>query len=264
MPAMTHSTRAGTALAVGLTVAIVDLALITAYIHLTLGGTLFTLNAIGYAALAAALVVSAVPHPFVRRFAWLPRIGLAGYTAITIVAYLVIGPYFTLGWVAKGIEVGDHRAARRGPRSPVRLAGRARPGGLQLRSPWRRTDPSRLNGTASRAGCATAGSGSSVARSARLALSAGGEERPGGDDEREQDEHDERERQEGDAQRLTARQRLDGGVHVLGQLRIGPRGGKVRIHAHSSSMIAATFASSESAVNWPKCRATIRPSRPMK
>ena len=105
MPAMTHDSRAGTALAVGLTVAIVDLALITAYIHLTLGGMLFTLNAIGYAALSAALIVSAVPHPFVRRFAWLPRVGLAGYTAITIVAYLVMGPYFTLGWVAKGIEV---------------------------------------------------------------------------------------------------------------------------------------------------------------
>ena len=102
MPATTQS---GRALAVGLTLAIVDLALITAYIHLTLGGTLFALNAIGYAALAAALVASAVPHPFVRRFAWLPRVGLAGYTAITIVAYLVIGPYFTLGWVAKGIEV---------------------------------------------------------------------------------------------------------------------------------------------------------------
>ena len=105
MTAMTHSTRAGTALAVGLTVAIVDLALITAYIHLTLGGTLFTLNAIGYAALAAALVASAIPHPFVRRFAWVPRIGLAAYTAVTIVAYLVMGPYFSLGWVAKGIEV---------------------------------------------------------------------------------------------------------------------------------------------------------------
>jgi hypothetical protein len=105
MPALTHSTRAGTALAAGLTVAIVDLALITAYIHFTLGGTLFTLNAIGYAALAAALVASAIPHPFVRRFAWLPRVGLAGFTAVTIAAYLVIGPYFTLGWVAKGVEV---------------------------------------------------------------------------------------------------------------------------------------------------------------
>jgi hypothetical protein len=105
MPATTHSTRAGTALAVGLTVAIVDLALITAFIHLTLGGTLFTLNALGYAGLAAALLVSAVPHPFVRRFAWVPRVGLAGYTALTIVAYLVMGPYFTLGWVAKAVEV---------------------------------------------------------------------------------------------------------------------------------------------------------------
>ena len=102
MPATTQS---GRALAVGLTLAIVDLALITAYIHLTLGGTLFTLNALGYAALAAAMLISAVPHPFITRFAWVPRVGLAGYTAVTIVAYLVMGPYFTLGWVAKGIEV---------------------------------------------------------------------------------------------------------------------------------------------------------------
>jgi hypothetical protein len=102
MPATTQS---GRALAVGLTLAIVDLALITAYIHLTLGGTLFTLNALGYAALAAALLISAVPHPFVTRFAWVPRVGLAGYTAVTIVAYLVMGPYFTLGWVAKAVEV---------------------------------------------------------------------------------------------------------------------------------------------------------------
>ena len=35
----------------------------------------------------------------------MPRVGLAGYVALTIVAYLVIGPYFTLGWVAKAIEV---------------------------------------------------------------------------------------------------------------------------------------------------------------
>jgi len=105
MPGTTPGGRAGTALAVGLTIAIVDLTLITAYIHLTLGGTLFTLNALGYAALAAAIVVTALPNPFLRRFAWLPRVGLAGYAAATIVGYLVIGPYFTLGWVAKAIEV---------------------------------------------------------------------------------------------------------------------------------------------------------------
>jgi hypothetical protein len=89
-----------------LTAAIVELTLTTAYIHLNLGGLLFTLNAAGYLALAIAVAVGALaPHPFVRRFSWLPRIGLAGYTLITIGAYLVIGPYFDLGWVAKAIEV---------------------------------------------------------------------------------------------------------------------------------------------------------------
>ena len=105
MPGTTPVGRAGTALAVGLTIAIVELTLITAYIHLTLGGTLFTLNALGYAALAAALALTAIPHPFVRRFAWLPRVGLGAYAVATIVGYIVIGPYFTLGWIAKGIEV---------------------------------------------------------------------------------------------------------------------------------------------------------------
>jgi hypothetical protein len=87
-------------------VAIVALTLATAYIHLTLGGLLFTLNAAGYAALALAMVVIATAsHPLVRRFDWAPRVGLAGYTALTIAGYLVIGPYFGLGWVAKAIEV---------------------------------------------------------------------------------------------------------------------------------------------------------------
>jgi hypothetical protein len=87
-------------------VAIVALTLATAYIHLNLGGMLFTLNAIGYAAFALALIVIAtVRHPLVRRFDWMPRAGLAGYTATTIGAYLVVGPYFGLGWIAKAIEV---------------------------------------------------------------------------------------------------------------------------------------------------------------
>lgn len=105
MPGTTQTTHTDTALAVGLTVAIVDLTLITGYIHLTLGGTLFTLNALGYAALAFAIVATAIPSSFLRRFAWLARIGLAGYAAATIGGYLVLGPYFTLGWVAKAVEV---------------------------------------------------------------------------------------------------------------------------------------------------------------
>ena len=89
-----------------LTTAIVELTLTTAYIHLSLGGLLFTLNAAGYLSLAIAVAVGALaPHPFIRRFSWLPRIGLAGYTLATIGAYLVIGPYFDLGWVAKAIEL---------------------------------------------------------------------------------------------------------------------------------------------------------------
>jgi hypothetical protein len=89
-----------------LTAAIVELTLTTAYIHLNLGGLLFTLNAAGYLALAIAIAVGALaPHPFIRRYSWLPRVGLAGYALLTIGAYLVIGPYFALGWVAKAIEV---------------------------------------------------------------------------------------------------------------------------------------------------------------
>jgi hypothetical protein len=87
-------------------VAIVVLTLTTAYIHLSLGSLLFTLNAIGYAAFALAMIViSTVRHPLVRRFDWMPRAGLAAYTATTIGAYLVIGPHFGLGWIAKAIEV---------------------------------------------------------------------------------------------------------------------------------------------------------------
>ena len=89
-----------------LTAGIVVLTIATAYIHLSLGGLLFTLNAAGYATLAVAIVVgAAVAHPFVQRFSWMPRVGLAGYTATTIAGYLVMGPYFTLGFIAKGIEV---------------------------------------------------------------------------------------------------------------------------------------------------------------
>jgi hypothetical protein len=89
-----------------LTVAIVGLTLTTAYIHLGLGGLLFTLNGLGYVGLASLVVIgAAVDHPIIRRFAWLPPVALAGYTVATIAGYLVIGPYFALGWIAKGVEL---------------------------------------------------------------------------------------------------------------------------------------------------------------
>jgi hypothetical protein len=89
-----------------LTAAIIELTLTTAYIHYSLGGVLFTLNAAGYVALALGVAVTALfRFGIIGRFSWLPRLGLAGYTALTIGAYLVIGPYFALGWVAKAVEV---------------------------------------------------------------------------------------------------------------------------------------------------------------
>ena len=102
---MTTFLRSRAAAAV-LTAAIVGLTLATAFIHFTLGGVLFTLNALGYVGLACLVVIgAAAPMAVVARFSWFPRVALAGYTAVTIVAYLVMGPYFTLGFIAKGIEV---------------------------------------------------------------------------------------------------------------------------------------------------------------
>ena len=88
------------------TTAIVALTLATANIHLGLGGLLFTLNGLGYIGLAVLIVVgAAAPVALVERFSWFPRVALMGYTALTIAGYLMMGPYFTLGFIAKGIEV---------------------------------------------------------------------------------------------------------------------------------------------------------------
>jgi hypothetical protein len=89
-----------------LTVPIVELALTTAYVHLTLGGPLFTANAIGYGVLAGLYALAAMTDgTALGRLAWIPRLALLGFTLTTIGAYLVIGPYFTLGWVAKAVEL---------------------------------------------------------------------------------------------------------------------------------------------------------------
>ena len=85
---------------------ILELTLATALIHLSLGGTLFTLNGLGYLGFALAYLASAVlPMPFAQALSWLPRVGLGLYAAATIGAYVFIGPYFVLGWVTKGIEL---------------------------------------------------------------------------------------------------------------------------------------------------------------
>jgi hypothetical protein len=87
---------------VAIRAAIVALTLATAYIHSTLGGLLFTLNAVGY---AVAVVAMIVPLALAVRFRWVVRVGLVGYAATAIVAWAVIGPYYSTAYVAKVIEV---------------------------------------------------------------------------------------------------------------------------------------------------------------
>ena len=63
---------------------------------------MLTLNAVGYATLAVAVVVSAI---FFRRFLPLVLIALAGYAAVTIVGWMIMGPYYDVAYLAKGIEI---------------------------------------------------------------------------------------------------------------------------------------------------------------
>src|SRR3954451_19300286 len=87
---------------VAIRAAIVGLVLATGYIHYTLGGLLFTLNAAGYAVAAVAMVI---PLVLAVRFRWIVRVGLMGYAATAIVAWAIMGPYFTTAYIAKAIEV---------------------------------------------------------------------------------------------------------------------------------------------------------------
>ena len=82
--------------------AIVGLALATAYIHSTLGGLLFTLNAIGYVTAAVAMVV---PLALAVRFRWFVRLGLIAYAMTTIIGWAIQGPYYSTAYIAKAIEV---------------------------------------------------------------------------------------------------------------------------------------------------------------
>jgi hypothetical protein len=81
---------------------IVLLTLSTAYIHYYVGGTMLMLNALGYVTLTVAVIGSAL---FARRFLPLVLIALALYAAVTIVGWLIMGPYFSTAYLAKAIEV---------------------------------------------------------------------------------------------------------------------------------------------------------------
>lgn len=79
-----------------------SLTMATAAIHLTMGGLLFTLNAIGYATLALALVL---PGP-IAPIRWLVKLALLGFTLATIGGWLILGARFPLAYADKAIEVG--------------------------------------------------------------------------------------------------------------------------------------------------------------
>ena len=81
---------------------IVALTIATGWIHLTLGGLLFTLNGLGYLVAAVAMVV---PLALAVRFRWFIRLGLIGYALAAIVGWYVIGPRYDVAYLAKAIEV---------------------------------------------------------------------------------------------------------------------------------------------------------------
>ena len=94
--------RPGRAIDTGVRAAIVGLALATGYIHLTLGGMLFTLNGIGYGVAAVAM---AIPLGLAIRFRWLVRLGLIGYAALAIIGWYLTGPRYDVAYLAKAIEI---------------------------------------------------------------------------------------------------------------------------------------------------------------
>jgi hypothetical protein len=81
----------------------VILTLATAYIHTTLGGLLFTMNAIGYTVLAAALIVP-IPPRFAR-FRWLVRLALLAFVLATIGGWIMFGARYDVAYFDKAIEV---------------------------------------------------------------------------------------------------------------------------------------------------------------
>ena len=90
------------ALSIVLRVAIVVLTLSTAYIHYTLGGMMFMLNALGYVVLAVAMIA---PLPIASRYRWLIRAALIVFALATIGGWMMFGARYWLGYLAKAIEL---------------------------------------------------------------------------------------------------------------------------------------------------------------
>ncbi len=79
---------------------VVMLTLLTAAIHASLGGLLFTLNAAVYLALAVAMIL-----PAIAPFRWLARLALFGFASATIAGWVLFGARFQLAYIDKAIEL---------------------------------------------------------------------------------------------------------------------------------------------------------------
>ena len=79
---------------------VVVLTLATAAIHASLGGVMFTANAVGYTVLAVAMVAPGAAS----RWRWLTRLTLIGFTAATIGGWVAFGARFDLAYLDKAIE----------------------------------------------------------------------------------------------------------------------------------------------------------------
>ena len=80
---------------------IVLLTLVTAAVHASLGGLLFTANAIGYTVLAVFMVL---PGPLAHVRA-LVRLTLVAFAAATIGGWLLFGARFPIAYFDKAVEV---------------------------------------------------------------------------------------------------------------------------------------------------------------
>jgi hypothetical protein len=87
-----------------LRVSIVLLTLATALIHLQLAfpDPAFILNGLGYLALLAALYL---PVPRLARYRNIVRWVLIGFTALTILLWILLGARTPIGYVDKAIEI---------------------------------------------------------------------------------------------------------------------------------------------------------------
>src|SRR4249920_2671666 len=87
---------------VAIRLALVGLTFATAYIHSTLGGLMFTANALGFATLGVAMLV---PVGLAVQYRGFIQVALGGFAAATIGGWLLFGARYATAYLATGIEI---------------------------------------------------------------------------------------------------------------------------------------------------------------